>query len=265
MEPIRPTLVIVPASPRTPQELDALVACLVSAWSTVPADAHLCVVAGEDARPEHVELLSVATAELGASLLTEGTGRSFVAGANAGLAHALAEGADAVLVDPAVELFQPDWLERMRSREDTQGRPAAVVGARLVTGEGLLRHAGLYFSLLRRQWFRRFEFGPAALPAALKPCLCPVAASLCLVRHETLAAVGLLDDALTPDDAAVDYCLRAFTAGLEAIYDPAVVGRLGAQDQREANPSEGRVLRSLARLTDKHARLDLSLWTPEPL
>ena len=63
---------------------------------------------------------------------------------------------------------RPLWSV-MRARTDTQGRPAAVVGARLLYPNGLLQHAGVYFSRLNRGFAHRFNHGPGDLPEAQLP------------------------------------------------------------------------------------------------
>ena len=115
------------------------------------------------------------------------------------------------------------WLDRMRERTDTEGRPAAVVGARLLYPNGLIQHAGVFFSLLNRDWLHRYRFGPANLPEALKPTRCIVTGALQFIRWETLDQIGLYDEGYRLCFEDVDYCLRVFKAGLECIYEPSVV------------------------------------------
>ena len=52
----------------------------------------------------------------------------------------------------------------------------------------------MFFSLLGREFRYRYRMGPGDLPEALVPCRCPVSGALQLIRHETLAAVGLYDE-----------------------------------------------------------------------
>src|SRR4029453_1327677 len=107
----------------------------------------------------------------------------------------------------------------------TTGRPAAVVGGQLRSAEGLVEHAGYYFSVLTHRWQDRFCGVPVEVVEAHTPTLCPVSLRLALVRHETLEAVGVLDPASGPRYAELDLCLRVFAAGLECVAEPAVVGR----------------------------------------
>ncbi|HEX8101724.1 MAG TPA: hypothetical protein VF533_03860, partial [Solirubrobacteraceae bacterium] len=233
---------------------------LVSLWSTA-RDAHGLVV-DHGSAPGLVEQLAVATAELGYGLERLPAGANRAAAVNAGLAVAVRDGADALVVDPRVELVAPSWLERMRARTDGAGRPAAVVGARLIDGDGLLEHAGMFFSLLRREFFHRFRFGPANLPEALEPTRCPVSQSLQLIRHETLVAVGRYDEDLDAGYEGVDFCLRAFAAGLECIYEPSAVARIARDEAPEDVDAR---IATCNRFFRKHDSVAIGRWVPEAI
>jgi GT2 family glycosyltransferase len=213
------------------------------------------------------DLESVAD-ELGVTVVCKDENTGFARTVNIGLEIARAEGWDAVLVNADIEFHEAGWLERMLARTDSEGRPAAVVGARLLYPQGLIQHAGIYFSLLRRDFFHRFQYGPSDLPEALVPCRCPVTGALQLIRHETLEAVGLYDENFYLACEDVDYCLRVFEAGLECIYEPTVTAIhlesfFRGRDRTEKMTEWG--MRSLSRLMFKYADTDLTRFTPEPL
>src|SRR4051794_3390708 len=171
---------------------------------------------------------------------------------------------DAVLVNADMEFTQPGWLDLMRARRDTKDRPAAVVGARLLYPNGLLQHAGVYFSPIRREFAHRFQYGPADLPEALVPCRCPVTGALQLIRHETLASIGIYDPRFGLGHEDMDYCLRAFAAGFECIYEPAAVA-LHHESLFRGNASEAiaaMAKRSALYLREKHGATDMTPWTP---
>lgn len=263
---IRPTLCVVPVLLRGTDDLDALLRCLVSLQATAP-DAAVLVV--DDASPERelVAALEVACEELGAGFVSNDDSSGLAATLNAGLGAAHAMEHDAVVVSPLVEFAAAGWLDRMRERTDTEGRPAAVVGARLVKPNGLLRHAGIFLSVLTRDWVHRFQHGPHNLPEALTACRCPVTSSLQLIRWETLDQVGFYDEGYTERLGDVDYCLRVFRAGLECIYEPSVVAIDHTPDVREKPSAE--LERQLAQNKNRMWRLweseDLSRWVPEVL
>jgi O-antigen biosynthesis protein len=215
----RATLAIVPVMLRTAAQLELLVDCLMSLWATAPGIELLCI---DDGSPEQglVDQLEAVTGELGWMLERRQTAGGTAAAANVGLRLALAAGRDALVIAPEVGFVEAGWLERMRARTDTQGRPAAVVGARLLYPNGLLHHAGMFFSLLGREFRYRHRMGPGDLPEALVPCRCPVSGALQLIRLETLDAVGVYDEGFARGWEDVDYCVRTFAAGLECIYEP---------------------------------------------
>jgi O-antigen biosynthesis protein len=186
---------------------------------------------------------------------------------NVGLARALAEGRDALLINADVEFTWPGWLEALQARTDTQDRPAAVVGGLLLFPSGLIQHAGVYFSLLGRGFDHRFRYAPATLPEAHVPSRCPVTGALQLIRHECLEAVGLYDEAFRLGFEDVDFCLRVFASGRESIYEPAAMAT-HHESLFRGTPTR-RISRwqqeSLELLRRKHMHTDFSPWVPPVL
>ena len=213
-------LAVVPIYLRTDADLDVLLRCLVSLRQTAP-QADVLVVDDRSPAAKLVDMIQLAAGELEIELHRREVNGGFSRAVNVGLARALREGRDAVLVNADMEFHLPGWLEPMLARTDTTGAPAAVVGARLLYPNGLIQHAGVYYSTLHRLWAHRFNYGPADLPEALSPCRCPVTGALQLIRHECLASVGLYDESFRMGHEDVDYCLRVFASGRECIYEPA--------------------------------------------
>jgi GT2 family glycosyltransferase len=263
---IRPTLCIIPAFVRNDGELEVLLRCLVSLRATAP-EAEVLVV--DDASPadELIAGLRVACEELAIGLVEQEDNSGFSATVNVGLEYALATGRDAVLVNADIEFIERGWLERMLARTDTAGRPAAVVGARLLYPNGLIQHAGIFLSPLHRAWLHRFHYGPADLPEALVPTRCPVTGALQLIRHQTLERVGLYDVGYKMSFEDVDYCLRVFDAGLDCIFEPTVVAKHHESFFR--GKADGKIAKwtrdSTARMLSRWGATDLSQWVPEVL
>ena len=263
---IRPSLAVVPAFVRSPEELDVLLRCLVSLATTAP-DAKVIVVDDHSPEPGLVAQLEIACDELGFELSRKDENSGFSRTVNVGQRRALEIGADAVLVNADIEFIDAGWLDRMRERTDTEGRPAAVVGARLLYPNGTIQHAGVFLSLLNRDWMHRFQYGPNDLPEALVACRCPVTAALQLIRHETLEQIGLYDEAYRMCFEDVDYCLRVFEAGLECIYEPSV--RAFHHEKYFRSKPSDRVkqwtIESTQRMRATWGATDLSRWVPEVL
>ena len=255
----RPALIVVAFREDAPSDVEALLPCLVSLRATAPA-AQVLVV--EDRAPGGPSLAEAASEELGCVYVDQDDGAGLVAAANAGLEVARANGLDAVLVGPDVELLHAGWLERLQARTDTQGRPAAIVGGRLEDREGLVAHAGFFHSLLRRRWQHRFGGVPADVAEVHAPALCPVSAQLQLIRWETLQAIDLPDPGLIEPFASIDYCLRAFEAGLESVHEPRAAGRLPrlplVSKEETAEEAAGR-----RRLNERHAPATIDRFIPD--
>lgn len=263
-------LAIVPIHLSGEEDLDVLLRCLVSLRQTAP-QAEVLVVDDCSPSPKLVDLIEIAADELEIELHRRRDNGGFLRGGfsraiNVGLRRAVDEGRDAVLVSPDIEFRRPQWLEPMLARTDMTGAPAAVVGARLLYPNGLLQHAGAYYSTLLREWSYRFRFGPSDLPEALAPCRCPVTGALQLIRHECLAAVGLYDESFGMgyyED--IDYCLRVFASGRECIYEPAacathaqsLLGR--PKGEGEDSPEQ----KSLRTLNAKHPAAEVSRFRPD--
>jgi len=264
----RPTLVVVPVHLRSPEELDVVVRCLVSLWTTTDSSDTIAMVVDDGSpRQDLVKQLEVAVDELGYMLHREPENGGFSRAVNVGLARAREAEADAVLVHADVEFLQRGWLGHMRERLDTHSRPAAVVGAKLLYPTDLIQHGGLCFSLLKRDWFHRFQFGPGDLHQAQIPFRCAVSAALQFIRWETLDAVGLYDEGYRLGAEDVDYCLRVFEAGLECIYEPAAAAyhlESCFRDRPSARAQEWTEL-SLSRLGQRWGATDMSPYLPEIL
>jgi GT2 family glycosyltransferase len=206
----------------------------------------------------------VLAGELRGAYVRNEANRGFAGTVNAGLAIARDEGLDALLVNADLEFPMRGWMEAMLARTDHEGRPAAVVGARLLYPTHLIQHGGIYFSALLRDWFHRFKFGPANLPEALEPSRCPVTGALQLIRHDTLRRVGLYDEDFGLAYEDVDYCLRVFAEGLECIYEPAAVALHLEKAFRGAPTPRIAALhdRSVLHFRAKYAGYDVTPWAP---
>ena len=259
----RPTLAVVPAFVRNEHDMQTLLTALVTLQETAPGTPALVV---DDCSPNKrlMDQLAVIAGEVDATVVRNAENSGFAASVNVGLREARSAGGDAVLVNADIEFDTPRWLDALQRRVDTQGRPAAVVGGMLRYPNGLIQHAGVYYSILSRDWDHRFRFGPAALPEAQVPARCPVTAALQLIRNETLHEVGLYDEAYFMGWEDVDYCLRVFAAGLECIYEPAC-SAVHAESVFRKDPSpelRRKTFESGVRLWSTHSQSDMARFAP---
>lgn len=217
------TLAIIPTYVTTPGDVDVLQTAVSTLRSTTSIG-DLDVLIVDDGSPDSSLVTAVAdvAAAAGAELVAKPENEGFSRTVNAGLRRALNDGQDALLVNADVEFIDPGWLERMLACTGENGKPAAVVGARLLYPTGLIQHAGVFFSLLHRSFGHIYQYAPADLPEAQRRRECPVTGALQLIRHSTLAQLGLYDEAFRLGFEDVDYCVRAFEAGLSCVYEPTV-------------------------------------------
>jgi GT2 family glycosyltransferase len=215
-------LAVIPTYLRTPVELELLLRCLVSLTQSAPGVEPVVVDDGSPAR-DLVAQLEPLTRELGARLILKPANTGFAKTVNEGLAIARDECADALLVNQDIQFVAAGWFEAMDACWGPDGRPAAVVGAKLLFPNLLLQHAGVYYSRLYRMFDHRWRMGPSDLPEADVPAAVPVTGALQLIRHECLTAVGLYDDGFDMGWEDVDYCMRVFASGRFCVYEPQAV------------------------------------------
>jgi GT2 family glycosyltransferase len=255
-----PALAVIPVYLRKPLELELLLRCLVSLTQTAPDLTALVVDDGSPA-PDLVAQLEPLTAEVGARLVRKPENSGFAKTVNTGLAVARDEGADAVLVNQDIQFFRAGWYAAMDACRGPDGRPASIVGAKLLFPNLLLQHAGVYYSRLHRQFDHRWRLGPCDLPEAGVPAAVPVTGALQLIRHDCLAELGLYDDGFDMGWEDVDYCVRAFAAGRFCMYEPKAVA-LHHESAIRGGDDDARHLAwyhaSQARLWAKHRDTDFA-------
>lgn len=257
-------LLIIPTFLREPRDLDITVVTLESLRSTEP-DAPLLVVDDCSPSQELVDAMESYSERLKFEVHRKPENSGFSKTVNIGLGRALDAGRDAVLVNADIEFFDEGWLQRMVDQQDTQGRPASVVGALLLYPMGLIQHAGIFFSFLTRSFDHRYRFAPGELPEAQVACVCPVTGALQFIRHECLESIGIYDEAFSMAFEDVDYCLRVFDSDRDCIYTPKVRavhheslfrGRADAKLNDWQNESWGRLM-------EKHRQTNMARWIPE--
>ena len=168
-------------------------------------------------------ILQQLAAKYGAEVFIKEENTGFSKTVNVGLQRALDEQRHAILVNADLEFRAPGWLEKMAFQENLHSEGYAfVVGALLSFPNGLIQHAGVYFSLLTRSFDHLWKYAPENLEQALVYRTVPVTGALQFIRHECLAEVGIYDPEFSMAFEDVDYCLRVFTSGHECVFSPAV-------------------------------------------
>jgi hypothetical protein len=145
----------------------------------------------------------------------------FAAGCNVGIRHAMAEGADYVLLLNNDTLVPPDLLDHLIA----QALPnAGILMPRISYSDEPGR---LWFAGSRRHWLTldARDFGPYGPRQIHDNELCAVDyvfGTAMLIRRAVLERVGLFDEAFFMYYEDMDFCLRVRAAGFELYYVPGV-------------------------------------------
>jgi GT2 family glycosyltransferase len=254
-------LVVVPTFVRKSSEIEIARTALRTLREGQPG---VDVLVVDDHSPDerHRRKLARLAERYGCDFWPQPVNGGFARAVNVGLRQALATGRDAVLANADLEFTEPLWLNHMVAARgvDDPGRPAALVGALLTYPNGTVQHAGDAFSRLTRTFYHRGQGGSPATLELLQRRRSLVTAALCLIRHETLEAVGLYDEEFGLGLEDVDYGLRVLRSGRESVYDPAVraVHHESAFRGRPSPKIRDLHRRSAVRMREKWAGHDLA-------
>lgn len=115
---------------------------------------------------------------------------------------------------------QTGWLEAL-VREVEQDRDIAVVGSKLLYGDGTIQHAGLVFPRTGGIPYHLYQHLPGDCQAVSgrREFQCVTAACM-LVRRESFEEVGGFDEAYRNGFEDVDLCLRIREQGHRIVYQP---------------------------------------------
>lgn len=204
---------IMPTYMTKEEHMDLTVDAILS-WAETTKEAELLVV--DDCSPFHMidDFGDWVENKSYASFVARPENGGFSKAVNVGLRKALDEKRDAVLVNADIEFRWDGWLEAMLGTE------ADIVGALLTYPNGLIQHAGIYFSVLTRDYNHLLRFSPHDLPAAQIERECPVTAALQLISYECLAEYGIYDEDFKLGWEDVEYCVRVLQGGGKCVYQP---------------------------------------------
>jgi hypothetical protein len=157
----------------------------------------------------------------GVELLETGSNLLYAGGNNAGIARALAGGAELIVLLNNDTVVDPGCIEALRSHMTSRSR-CGIVGPKILYAEPPDRiwYAGGELSFWRGEmWHRgiretdRGQYDTAGDTGYVTGC--------CLmIRREALERVGLLDERFRMYGEDVDLCLRVRRAGFEIRYEP---------------------------------------------
>jgi GT2 family glycosyltransferase len=208
----RPVCIVIPSF-RDAERVATLVA---SIHRTVPSGLARIIVADDASGPEHVAALRAIE---GIEVVEGQSNGGFAANVNRGL-RAADQTLDVVVLNSDMEA-RPGWLACLQfaaSQEDD----VAIVGGRLLYPDGRIQFAGTARNLGAPEWFdHRYRFKPADWgPAAIPGAVLAVTGACMYVRRAAIERIGLLDERYPMAYEDVDWCLRAWQAGMRVMYFP---------------------------------------------
>lgn len=244
----------------TEDELQVTLNAIASLTQT--CDAQLLVIDDESPRKNLAKALEEACEEMGAEFGRNENNSGFARTVNVGLRRARDEGKDALLVNADMFFMNNGWLDHMRANS------ADVVGALLLYPNGLVQHAGIFFSVLTRNFDHIYRLMPHTVPLAQKPRICPVTGALQLIRNDVLVNVGMYDENFRMGYEDVSYCHDVFASGRVCAMEPRAVAVHYESLFRNGSPSEKLQEwseTSLAYLHEKHKGHSFAEYTPTML
>ncbi|HKP90881.1 MAG TPA: glycosyltransferase [Thermoleophilaceae bacterium] len=143
----------------------------------------------------------------------------FAVNVNRGI-RAAPEDHDVVLLNSDVVAL-PGWLEALQ--HSAYGADVvAMAGAKLLYGDRTIQFAGTIRNPGAPEWFdHRYRFRPSGYPPAnLGGPVLALTGACMYVKRAAIERIGLLDERYGMAYEDVDWCLRAWEAGMQVVYDP---------------------------------------------
>jgi GT2 family glycosyltransferase/glycosyltransferase involved in cell wall biosynthesis len=144
----------------------------------------------------------------------------FAANANRGIAASDPE-RDVVVLNSDIEA-RPGWLECLQYGAYGHEGGAGIVGGQLQYPDGRIQFGGTVRNRDQPQWFdHRYRFKPPGWGPADAPSAALAVTGACMyVRREVIERIGAFDERYAMAYEDVDWCLRAWQAGLRVLYFP---------------------------------------------
>jgi GT2 family glycosyltransferase len=211
-------LVVIPNYMSHEADMEILGECVQSIRRTVSDTVDVLIVDDRSPQPWLVDVFEERYARYGFELIRKSENEGFSRTVNVGLERAHAQGREAILMNADIVMLTPGWLNRCRRAAASP----ALVGVRLLYPNGLIQHAGLYFSPIANVFEHLYRYAPGNLPEANTPAVRPVTGAFQYIPAPVLERVGPYDPAFRMGYEDVDYCLRTFEAGFPCLYEPTI-------------------------------------------
>jgi GT2 family glycosyltransferase/glycosyltransferase involved in cell wall biosynthesis len=154
------------------------------------------------------------------AIVSSESNRGFAANANRGIASSDPQ-RDVVVLNSDVEAL-PSWLECLQYGAYGHEGGAGIVGAQLQYPDGRIQFGGTVRNRDRPEWFdHRYRFKPHDWGPAEQPSPSLAVTGACMyVRRQVIERVGAFDERFAMAYEDVDWCLRAWQAGIRVLYFP---------------------------------------------
>jgi GT2 family glycosyltransferase/glycosyltransferase involved in cell wall biosynthesis len=211
-EHAEPVSIVIPSY----RDAERVATLVQSIHETVPRGLARIVVADDASGPENVARLCAIE---GIEVIEGHSNEGFAANVNRGL-RAADQAHDVVVLNSDMRA-RPGWLACLQFAA-CQEDDVAIVGARLLYPDGRIQFAGTARNLGAPEWFdHRYRFKPADWgPAAMPGPVLAVTGACMYVRRAAIERIGLLDERYSMAYEDVDWCLRAWQAGMRVMYFP---------------------------------------------
>lgn len=251
-------LCIIPVFVRTDEHVAYLKTCLDTLRDPTKTATKVDILMVDDKspHPSAKKVIEELAKEYRADVAWKKTNTGFSQTVNVGIKRAHEARAVAVLVNLDMEFVQKDWLQI--ALDD----PGDLIGGRLLYPNLLIQHGGVFFSRLYRWFDHKFRMAPMNLPEANVRCECPVTGALHIIKPHVMDEIGYYDEGFKLAYEDVDYCLRAYFAGLKVVYNPKVVAIHHESIIRGGKSATEKTNRwyteSWQRITEKYAGVDMN-------
>jgi GT2 family glycosyltransferase/glycosyltransferase involved in cell wall biosynthesis len=212
-KPTHDCTVVIP----TINDAQLVVQCVSSCRRHLAADAEVEFLVVDDGThdPAIQEELQRAAHDLGFRLLKNHQNLGFSATVNHGMRHA--RGRFILLCNNDIVFFQP-WLEAIKKAFDADPN-LGILGARLLYPNGTVQHAGVDKVAGQLRWHHTFGGWPGD-HHRVKPSryVWSVTGALFAIRREVLRQLGGFSTAYATAYEDLDYCLHAWSHGIQVGY-----------------------------------------------
>ena len=214
-------LIVIPNYMSRETDMEILGECVQSIRRTVSDTVDILIIDDRSPAPYLVDVFEERYARYDFELVRKDENEGFSRTVNVGLERAIARGPRRGPDERRHRHAHARLARTARAARPT--RQPALVGALLLYPNGLIQHAGLYFSRARQRLraplpLRAGQPAPRRNAAAV----CPVTGAFQYIPAEVLETVGPYDPGFRMGYEDVDYCLRVFQAGFPCIYEPAI-------------------------------------------